>query len=508
MDKTLQKALYIILLSLGLALVFNYLFFAKEIGISVFVFVVVLLGTVTTFAKHQQVPLKQTWWLMALIAFFALMPGIRANGFLTFLNVVATFGLLILLAHQLVGTPVFLMKVRDYFLLAVLGPFRMLGRGLSTISKLGQIHSNVKNRDTWIRVLKGVVMAVPILILFGALFSQADLAFSQFLGNFIHLNISERSIQYLVLLAFAFAAGLCYLSYVFFSERGGLATSASRRPAEAFSSPIALATDEAKEGEPDTVAQPSKSIEVLVFLSLISTLFLLFIGFQITYLFGGEANIASWGFTYADYARRGFFELLAVAVLSLLVLLASEKYAGTEEKKDKHFLVPALVLIAEVVVVIFSAFKRLSLYIDAYSLTTLRFYVATFIILLLALFILLAVKFIRSKPENFFTFGTLLTGAAFLVLVNLINPDAHIANSNLKQFNQTGKIDAYYIANLSADATSQQIEMYNKLQGEDKKGLEGWLPNQKNRLQTQTTHWQSANLSRSRALKLLQKYSN
>jgi hypothetical protein len=46
--------------------------------------------------------------------------------------------------------------------------------------------------------------------------------------------------------------------------------------------------------------------------------------------------------------------------------------------------------------------------------------------------------------------------------------------------------------------------MYNKLQGEDKRGLEGWLPNQKNRLQTKTTHWQSANLSRARALKLLQ----
>lgn len=488
MDKTLQKALYVILLSLGLALVFNYMFFAKEIGISVFVFVVVLLGTVIAFAKYQQASLKQTWWLMALIAFFALMPGIRANEFLTFLNVVATFGLLMLLAHQLVGTPVFLMKVRDYFLLAVLVPFRMLGRGLSTLSKLGQIHSNVKNRDTWIRVLKGVVMAVPILIIFGALFSGADLAFSQFLSNFIHIHISERSIQYLFLLAFAFVAGLCYLSYVFFSP-----------PV------IPVSTSESSNaGRPESsISKSGKEIEVLVFLSLVSCLFLLFIGFQITYLFGGEANITSWGFTYAEYTRRGFFELLAAAVLSLLVLLASEKYAGTEEKKDRHFLVPALILIAEVVVVIISAFKRLSLYIDAYSLTTLRFYVAAFILLLLVLFMLLAVKFIQSKPENFFTFGTLLTGAAFLIAINLINPDAHIANSNLKQYSQTGTIDAYYVANLSPDAMTEQIKMYNKLQGEDKMGLEGWLPNQKDILKAQTTHWQSANLSRAKALELL-----
>lgn len=484
MDSKLKKALYVILLCLGLALIFNFLFFGKLIGISVFVFAVILLGTVLGFAHYQQVSLKKTWWLVALIAFFSFMPGIRANEFLTFLNVVTTFGLLMILAHQLAGTPAFLMKVRDYFLLAVLVPLRMLGRGLSTVSLLGQIHSNVQHRDVWIRVLKGVIMAVPILIIFGALFSQADLAFSQFLGNFIHINISERSVQYLVLLAFAFVAGVCYLSYIFFPKQAKPVTLLEQTP---------------------TTTQPTKSIEVLVFLSLISLLFLLFIGFQITYLFGGEANITSWGFTCAEYARRGFWELLMVAILSLFVLLAAEQFAGTEEKKNKHFLVPALVLIAEVVVVIISAFKRLSLYIDAYSLTEPRFFVATFIIFLLALFILLAVKFIQTKPENFFTFGTLLTGAAFLIAVNLINPDAHIANSNLKQFNQTGKTDVYYVGRLSPDASTQQLELYNKLEGENKAALHELLQEQKDRLESDTTHWQSFNLSRSRALELLQK---
>ncbi len=492
MNPTLKKALYIILLSLGLALVFNYLFFSKLIGISVFVFVVILLGTVLGFAHYQKVPLKQTWWLVALIAFFSLMPGIRANEFLTLLNVVATFGLLILLAHQLIGTPVFLMKVRDYFLLAMLVPFRMLGRGLSTVSKLGQIHSNVQHRDVWIRVLKGVVMAVPILIIFGALFSQADLAFSQFLSNFIDINISERSIQYLVLLAFAFVTGLCYLSYIFFSP-----------PV------IPVSTNESSSaGRPESSINSDRSIEVLVFLSLISLLFFLFIGFQVTYLFGGQANITTWGFTYAEYARRGFWELLMVAILSLFVLLASEQFAGTEEKKNKHFLVPALVLITEVIVVIISAFKRLSLYIDAYSLTEQRFYVTVFVIFLLALFILLAIKFIKTKPENFFTFGTLLTGTAFLIVVNLINPDAYIANSNLKRYSKTGKIDTYYIASLSPDATTQKVELYHKLDGDNKEQLRSWLASQQTKLETENNRWQAFNLSRSRALKLLQEPRN
>lgn len=61
-------------------------------------------------------------------------------------------------------------------------------------------------------------------------------------------------------------------------------------------------------------------------------------------------------------------------------------------------------------------------------------------------------------------------------MVNRINPDRFITNSTVKQYSQTGKIDAYYIANLSADAASQQIEMYSKLQGEDKKAWKAGFP--------------------------------
>jgi hypothetical protein len=163
-------------------------------------------------------------------------------------------------------------------------------------------------------------------------------------------------------------------------------------------------------------------------------LFLLFIGFQVTYLFGGEANIMNAGFTYAEYARQGFWELLAVAALSLFVLLASEKYADVEGKKDKRFLLPALILIAEVGVLIASAFKRLSLYMDTYGMTVLRFYVVGVILFLVALFILLAVKFITLKRESFFAFGTLLSLVTFLMIINLMNPDGFVA----KEFGKPG----------------------------------------------------------------------
>ena len=482
MDQKLFKALYITLISLGLALIFNFLFFHKLLGVSFLIFTIILLGTVFLFGQYQKVSLKKERWLMSFIVFFALMIGIRDNEFLTFLNVVATFGLLMLLAHQLIGTPAFIMRIRDYLILMVLVPLRMLGRAVSTLSLIAQIHSSVKHRDVWIRVLKGALMAVPILIIFGALFSQADLAFSQFLQGFVNFHLEESAIEFTVLLVLSFVAGLSYLSYIFFPKR----------------------IESKLQSQEGVVPQHGKGIEGLVSLGLISALVLIFIGFQITYLFGGETNIINAGFTYAEYARRGFWELLWVAVISMLVLLASEKYAGVESKKDKRFMIPALILISEVMIVIVSAFKRLSLYIDAYGMTELRFYVAGFIMLLIVLFVLLAVKFVKAKQEEFFTFGTLLSVATFLVVVNIINPHAFIIKSNIEQFNQKGKVDASYAGGLSADSISGKIELYNKLEGNDKQLIKDLLLKQKERLEKHSTDWRSYNYSRNKALKLLQ----
>ncbi|OGE73789.1 MAG: hypothetical protein A3I07_02280 [Candidatus Doudnabacteria bacterium RIFCSPLOWO2_02_FULL_42_9] len=477
----MQKALYIILVSLGLGLIFNFLFFEKLIGVSLIIFTLILLGA-AALLSWQQLQFRKIWWIITLIGFFALMPSIRTNEFLTFLNVCATLGLLILLAHEVAGTPTLLMKLWDYILMMVLVPLGMLRSALSTINLASKIQSSDKQHEMWLRVFKGVLMAIPALIIFGALFSQADLAFSKFLRSIVDINISERTIQYLVLLAFSSVASLSFLSYVFTDKRDkveSLQTQSESAPA-------------------------GRNIEIMVFLGLIATLFLVFIGFQVTYLFGGESNIVNAGFTYAEYARRGFFELLAVAILSLVVLLASEKYSHAESKKDKRFLITALILIVEVGVVIFSACKRLSLYIDAYGMTLLRFYVTGFIILLSVLFILLAIKFVKSKREQFFVFGMLLSIIGFLVTINLINPDTYIAKSNIDQFNRTGKIDVSYFRELSADATPLKIELYNKLTGEDKAVLQELLLKEKDKLRKTSTDWQSANFSRARALKILQ----
>lgn len=483
MNSTSLKAFQIILVSLGLALTFNFFFFQKLIGISAILFTFILLASIFLFALYQKLAFRKSLWLIFPILFFALMFAIRANEFLSFLNFCAIFGLLMLLAYDLSNTRIFAMKIKDYFLLIFLAPFAMLFSALQTVSLVGRIYSTVKKQDIWLRILKGVIMATPVLLIFGVLFSQADLVFSVFINSIFNINISESTMQYIALLLFAFIAALCFLSYIFFPKNAQ-----NNVVSENF----------------DSELQFGRVVEISVFLGLIASLFFIFIAFQVVYLFEGGANIIDVGFTYAEYARRGFWELLAVAIISLLVLLASEKYSLAELRKTNYFLIPALTLVAEVMVVMLSAFKRLSLYIDAYSMTTLRFYVAGFIMLLFLIFALLAVKFIKSKKEHFFTFNTLVLVILFLASVNIINPDTFIAKINLEEYNKNGKIDVLYIGRLSADAIDLKIELYKKLEGEDKNVLLGLLQNQKSNLEKNSLNWQSLNLSRAHALKILE----
>src|SRR5207244_2088993 len=78
---------------------------------------------------------------------------------------------------------------------------------------------------------------------------------------------------------------------------------------------------------PHTAPKPRiGNVESTIFLGSVNALFLAFIMVQLAYLFGGQANISAQGFTYAEYARKGFFELVAVAVAAFGLLWWSEKY--------------------------------------------------------------------------------------------------------------------------------------------------------------------------------------
>ncbi len=96
---------------------------------------------------------------------------------------------------------------------------------------------------------------------------------------------------------------------------------------------------------------------------------------QVRYFFGGQANISVAGFTYSEYARRGFGELIFVAFFSLLMILGLGAVTRRESlAQQRVFSGLSAAIVVLVMVMLVSAYERLLLYETAYGFSRLRTY--------------------------------------------------------------------------------------------------------------------------------------
>jgi hypothetical protein len=187
------------------------------------------------------------------------------------------------------------------------------------------------------------------------------------------------------------------------------------------------------------------STEIAIVLGALDLLFLAFVLVQARYLFGGSALVESQAhLTYAQYARHGFFELVAVSVLVLPVLLAANALA-----RDRKRLVRAFsgVLVALELAVAVSALQRLHIYEQQYGLTELRIYAIGVVGWLVCVFVWASVTILRGRLRRFAT-GAVVAGFVATAVLNVVNPDALIARTNLTR----PQADLVYLQQLSDDA--------------------------------------------------------
>jgi len=160
------------------------------------------------------------------------------------------------------------------------------------------------------------------------------------------------------------------------------------------------------------------------------------------------------------------------------------------------FRVLAGVLVALLFVVMVSAVQRMRLYQAAYGLTELRLYTTAFMGWLGIVLAWFAATVLRGQAGRF-PRGAVMSGFAVVAALNVLNPDALIARTNLDRAGRTGKLDARYLAGLSADAaptiagTLQWLEVAPQDDCVLRSGLRDEL---------RTRHdWRGWNLGRSRA---------
>jgi hypothetical protein len=219
------------------------------------------------------------------------------------------------------------------------------------------------------------------------------------------------------------------------------------------------------------LAGPSGRTEALVVLVAVDALFALFVGLQFAYLFGGHDTLAVAGLTYSDYARRGFFELVIVAVLAIGLVVVVDRFVGGH---SRALVTASVVLLGFTAVVLASAYLRLRLYQDAYGWTELRFYVLTTIGFLALALVATTALLLRDRIARL---GHVLfiAGVTMVVALAAVGPVGFIADRNLERAldptlvpaaGRTG-LDAAYVASLGDDAVPALVATFRRLPAED-----------------------------------------
>jgi hypothetical protein len=188
------------------------------------------------------------------------------------------------------------------------------------------------------------------------------------------------------------------------------------------------------------------------------------IGLQIRAMFGGTEYIAATaGVTVAEYARRGFFELIVIAGIVLAVLLVVDDVLDRHDAAQRRsFRTLGQLLVALVGAVLISAMLRLSLYFEYFGLTddrVLALAVLIWVALVLGWFAMTVLRGIRTR----FAPGVLVISAMWLALINVANPERWVVEMNLRRAEAGKEFDVTYHAKLSGDAIPTLLREAHRL---------------------------------------------
>lgn len=451
----IKKTLPFILLitSLILGIIANYLLRVSPWGLNIpllmAIFVAVTTGIVSWRNSRQRTQENLysqkssiSIFLLLSILIFSICFIIRASFFMQALCIFVIFVCLLLLSTRMSDRDFLNFSFEDIFLGSgrslILLPFAPLMLLVET--QWSQLKFRGKDRTNNLSILlpliRGLVIAIPIFIIFAMLFSSADQIFGEFFNQLFTWNLNWN-IEWDTFISHVISIG--FFSYCF---------AAILRNTLLGQDWYALNTNES------TAANFLQLgvLELYLILGSLSVLFISFLIVQFRYLFGGTERILGTKLTYAEYGRSGFFELVTVALFLNILLLLLLWLTKKTSKAQSTFKFLASVIIILLFGVIVSAYKRLSLYIDAYGLTEDRFYSMTFIFFLGILMLFFLCKlFIKRTPS--LASGYIILGMLAVFNLLLLNPDRQIAKVNIdRSITQAKSLDIIYLSrDLSQD---------------------------------------------------------
>ena len=292
-------------------------------------------------------------------------------------------------------------------------------------------------RGTLGPVLRAIAVAAVLLLVFGALFAGADAAFADLLGGLLP-DASDFGGPWRAVL---FVLGLV----------GALAA------AHTAAAPVQWDRLEIRPGRARGRVEWALPLIVLVML------FAAFNAVQVAVLFGGyDAVLEKTGQTYAEYARQGFWQLLLVTLLTLLVIVVALRWAPRDGARDRTLVRAVLGTLCVLTLgVVASAVRRMHMYVEAYGLTRLRISVVAvelWLGLVIVLIMAAGVWGARWLPR-----AVLASAATGVLVFGLASPDGLVAERDVQRYEASGRFDLDYARGLSADAVPALDELKEPL---------------------------------------------
>lgn len=461
------------------------LFFGKQIGLSMLLFAIpITYYIVTLLEKTNKIKNKNSRLLIIPIIILASTYFIFNNSFFNLLNLAVIPTLLIIMILNLTTTKLNPKILLERILDIIIEPFAYIGETMTELKNSISKKFNIKQEKTKDKklnnIIKGLCITVPLVIIIIAILASADSVFSNIVTNIINsfFNLFNNvDLMGIIARIIIIVCVFIYLSSFFYI--------------------ITRCDEYFIEDEANIENKSVESTTFKMILTSLNVIYLVFCIIQINSLFMQKTNI-----NYADYARQGFFQLMVVSVINLIVILITKKYVI---KTNKYINFMCIIMVVFTFIIILSSAVRMHFYEQAYGYTFLRLLVYC-VLFAETILLIPTVLYILNKQKH-------LLGTYFTILIlvyigmNFINFDAIIANKNIERYIETGKIDLEYLEKeTGTDAIPAFIQLLGieNVDEQIKTEVQLYINNFYNDLSNEKTDFRDLNMSKILAKKAIE----
>lgn len=463
------------------------LFFGKTIGLSMLLFALPFtVFTIYLLEKNKKVVNKNAKLLIVPITLLSATYCLYNNSFFNTFNIIIIPILTIIMVLDLLGENFEIrFKLIEKVLTVIFESISFIGENIEKIrqSMEEKFKINLDNEKSAKRkrIIRALLITIPITLFIIILLSSADEIFGKLFINiaenildvFRNIEISTLIVKVILMLICA-VYFLCFFDYI-----------------------VNRYEIDIQEDKKNT---PKDDFTIKMILTSLNVIYLFFCIIQIKALFLKNVSI-----NYADYARKGFFQLMVVSAINLVTILIAKNYNKKTETKAKYINVMSVVMVLFTFIILLSSAYRMFLYESAYGYTMLRLLVYCSLFTE-SILLIPTIIYILDKPINltkaYFTIVTVI-----YVCMNLANFEKIIAKRNIDRYYATGKLDMYYLEYATgSDAVEEIVRVLDRADEEgNRTHAQRYLSEMYNELKNTKMDYRDYNYSKSKAKKIIEK---